>query len=118
MTIGSTANIAFAFTALKQSGPHPLSPVERLALILIGDAFGMGAAKVSVSKFHQMLGTDDPLDAQAALSALAAKGLIRLSQFRDGEAYAASSIATEREIATARDYAACDWPFHNWAGTT
>jgi len=119
MTIGSTANIAAAYDVLRTwHGSRSLEPVHRLALLLIADSFGSGATYVDASKLHHMLGTDDPSDARSAIEWLAGCGLIRLSEWHDGIALAGSTIATEREIADARDRLHCPWPFENWAGVT
>ncbi len=119
MTIGSTANIAAAFDVLGAwRGPRALEPVHRLALLLISESFGSGAAYVDASKLHHMLGTGDPSEAISAVEWLARCGLIRLTGWHEDAALAGSVIATEREIAAARDHLGCPWPFENWTGET
>lgn len=114
MTIGSTANIASAFNVLRNH--PPLKPLHRLALILISDGFGMGAAKVDCSKLDHLLGTEDHADARSAVEHLAACGYIRLSDWHGDVAFAGSLIATEQEIANVRSHLDCAWPFVNWTG--
>lgn len=119
MTIGSTANLGFAFETMRRSRGHvPLGPEHRLALILLADKFGMGAAMVEISEMHQLLGTEDPSHVEGILARLAASGFIRLTKFHEDTAFAGSTIATDAEIAVARRHLQCDWPFHNWAGET
>ena len=118
MTIGSLANLAFAFNTIRDaSGPKSLSPVERLALILIYDRLGMGAGEINVRQMHGYLGTDDPSAAESTLISLARRGLIRMTAFEDGAAFVATAIADEREIANVREHDGCRQPFHDWTGT-
>ncbi|MER8540265.1 hypothetical protein NKH17_12500 [Mesorhizobium sp. M1334] len=119
MTIGSTANIAFAFETIRKTGrPFLLGPEHRLALILLSDRFGMGASMIDIGEMHRLLGTEDPSHVKGILARLAVAGVIRLTQFVDDTVFAGSSIATEAEIADVRRHLRCDWPFHNWAGET
>lgn len=119
MTIGSSANLSAAFDTLRgwYGRPQALEPVHRLTLLLIADAFGMGAAFVDPAKLHHLVGVD-PDEVKSAIEWLARCGLIRLSAWRNGLAFAGSTIATEQEIAVARSGLGCDWPFENWTGKT
>lgn len=120
MTIGSTANLAAAYDVLRtwRGRSWALEPVHRLALMLLADRFGAGAALVDFGEMHHLLGTDDPSVARSAIEWLARSGLVRLSDWRGDSAFAGSTIATEQEIADARRSIGCDWPFENWAGKT
>lgn len=119
MTTGSTANLAFAFETLCASRPPQrpnLEPLHRLVLILVSDQFGGGAAMLDADELHRLCGSDDPTEIEDALKHLAARGLIRLSRIVEGRAFAGSTIATEAEIADARNALGCQWPFENWTG--
>ncbi|MEP9389637.1 hypothetical protein [Mesorhizobium sp. KR9-304] len=118
MTIGSIANIATAFEVIRKSvGPGALSTEERLALVLLSDSFGMGACEISIGKLHGMMATEDPSITREALERLAARGLIRLSDWQDYDtAFAASSIASDEEIEHVRRHLECNWPFREWKG--
>lgn len=118
MTIGSLANLTFAFGAIRDSSqPNPLSPVERLALILIYDGLGMGAGEISIRQMHSHLGTDDPSEAESTLISLARRGLVRMTTIEGGAAFVATAIADEGEIENVREHDGCRRPFHNWTGT-
>lgn len=118
MTIGSTANLGFAFDTLRTwRGEKALDPAHRLLLILISDQFGNGACVVSNNRLQPLTGLGDPIEVGDGLVWLARCGLIRLSRYQDFDtAFAGSIIATEAEIAAARHALGCNWPFHNWPG--
>src|SRR5690606_30787923 len=119
MTIGSTANIAAALEAIKESrSPGAMPPIERLALLLISDRLGMGATQLDVRTLHALLGTEDPSEAKEAVTALSRRGLLLLSRWRDDVAFIGSTIATEQEISDARRALGCDWHFIKWTGAT
>lgn len=119
MTFSTDAQLAFALTALQGRQPIAFDPVPRLCLLLVSLRMKLGAVVVGLDELHRQAGTDDPSEIADALRSLSRLGLLRVSDAHHlDHFFVASSLATDEQIAHARDALGCNWPFRRWTGET
>ncbi len=110
MTIGSTANIAFAF-AEANNAQSSIDATGKLLLILIADQCAPGAAVVDLLRLGQLVSVKTPSIVHRHLLILAQFGLLNVSDIHEGKTLCSLPIATWDEVSEFRREAKCDWRF-------